>query len=162
MVLRSHWANAARGPLSRILSPDTMKSPRSFLELLELRIAPASAAGFDLAALAGADGLEMDGVGGPGIEGPVPLVTISGDGTKATFIDVDGDKVTVKTTAGLFTATMFDVRAEGSGAQLEKLTLDGSFAGANLSFQAEPVDSLGNKQVNVGAVDAAGVALGKV
>ena len=139
-----------------------MKSSRSFLELLELRIAPASAALFDFAALAGADGLEVNGDGGRGIEGPVPTVTISGDGTKATFVDVDGDKVTVKTTAGQFTATMFDLRAEGSGAQLEKLTLDGSFAGATLSFKAEPVDLAGNKQVNVGAIDAAGVALGKV
>ena len=139
-----------------------MKSPRSFLELLEWRIAPASAAVFDLATLVGADGFEMNGDGGLGIEGPVPVVTISGDGTKATFIDVDGDKVTVRTTAGQFTATMFDLRAEGSGAQLEKLTLDASFAGAHLSFQAEPADLLGNRQVNVGAIDAAAAVLGKV
>lgn len=121
--------------------------------------------------LIGAQGADPNGsnsgasyvVFGQGSDAAVPVVTISGDAKKATFIDVDGDKVTVKTTTGQFTQTMFDLRAEGPGAQLEKLTLsDASFARANLSFKAKPVGGLGNEQVNVGAVDATGVALGKL
>src|SRR4026207_856890 len=57
-----------------------------------------------------------------------PMLTISAVGMKATFIDVDGDKVTVKTTIGKLTAPLFDLRMEGQGGQLQKLTLtDPSF-----------------------------------
>lgn len=138
-------------PKTALPSMNNTCLPPAVIERLEARIAPASGA------------LQLPAVAESGPEeGAGPVVTISGNGQKATFIDVDGDKVTVTTSAGQFTAAMFDLRAEGPGAQLEKLTLDASFAGANLSFKAKPVDLLGNKLVNVGAVDATGVALGLV
>ncbi len=105
--------------------------------------------------------------GGPG---PDPgQVTISKNGRSAFFTDVDGDKVTVKTTKGKFTQAMFDLRLEGLGAQLESVTLtEPTFATTKLSFKAKPQKlegaavKSGDKMVNVGAIDAAGVDLGKV
>jgi hypothetical protein len=91
---------------------------------------------------------------------------IAADGLSATFGDVDGDLVTVKTTVGKFTEAMFELRAEGVGFQLERLDVaDPAFAGAKLSFFATPhkiFGSDGNSRVNVGFLDATGVDLFKV
>jgi hypothetical protein len=64
---------------------------------------------------------------------------------------------------------MFDLRAEGLGFQLEKLDLtDSAFTKANLTFSAVRQDATGddlkdgNKEVNIGFIDATDVALGIV
>ena len=86
-------------------------------------------------------------------------IAISPNGKTATFTDVDGDKVTVKTTKGRFTDAMFDYRTEGLGLQFESIHLtDPLMAGANITFKAVPqnADSVfgkdGNKLVNVGTI----------
>jgi hypothetical protein len=91
---------------------------------------------------------------------------IEEDGHSAHFTDVDGDRITVTTSAGMLTKEMFDLRAEGLGFQLEKLHLtDPSFTKTNLTFSAVRQDATGddlkdgNKMVNVGFVDATDVAL---
>ncbi|MEO8350950.1 MAG: Calx-beta domain-containing protein [Chthoniobacteraceae bacterium] len=93
-------------------------------------------------------------------------VTIVKYGKAATFTDVDGDKVTVKTSKSTFTQGLFDVREEGLGFQLQSLNLtDAGFSGAKLSFGAKPqkLDEFDGKQgaksVNVGEIDAFGVSL---
>lgn len=132
-------------------------TPVPLIERLEARIAPASAA-LQFSAVASSDGLE-----GGGEDGPGPVVTISGDQLSASYLDVDGDKVKVKTTRGQFTQAMFDLRAEGQGAQLEKLTIsDAAFAKASLTFKAKLVGGVGDERVNVGAVDATNIALATV
>lgn len=95
----------------------------------------------------------------------VPEVKITGDGKIATFNDVDGDLVTVKTTRGTFSAADFVLVPRGDfigGAQLAKLSLDSDFAGANVTFTAKRDLFGGNGFVNVGLIDAAGVSLGTV
>ncbi len=94
---------------------------------------------------------------------------IASDGHSATFTDPDGDRVTVQTSAGVFTKAMFDLRAEGFGFQLEALHLtDAAFAKANLTLSATPenVDGLPGKEgdgfVKIGYLDATGIDLGKV
>ena len=95
----------------------------------------------------------------------VPLnVTIVTGGKSATFTDVDGDIVTVKTTAGTFTPASFGGIQKGviGGGQLQKLTLDATFAGASITVTAKPSILGGNGFVNVGEIDADGTDLGKV
>ena len=90
-------------------------------------------------------------------------------GRARTFTDVDGDRVTITTSVGTFTEEMFDLRAEGLGFQFEKLDLtDAAFTKTNLTFSAVRQDATGddlkdgNKKVNIGFIDATGVALGIV
>lgn len=108
--------------------------------------------------------------GGPAdVAPPGGGVTIAKNGKSATFTDVDGDKVTVKTTKGKFTVDMFDVSAEGLGFHLDTLHLtDPLMAKTNLTFSAKPQDvnhdgtKDGDKLVNVGAIDGVGKDLGAV
>jgi hypothetical protein len=82
--------------------------------------------------------------------------------TTATFTDVDGDAVTVRVSRGNLTAGVFTLRAEGSGHQLERITLSGGgFDHANLTLQASRGPD-GDGLVNVGHVDSIGHDLGKV
>lgn len=95
----------------------------------------------------------------------VPKVTLSGGGKVATFTDVDGDLVTVKTTRGEFIAEDFVLVPRGDfigGAQLARLDLGTDFANANITFTAKRDLFGGNGFVNVGAIDATGVNLGTV
>lgn len=99
------------------------------------------------------------------LEALAPKVTISGSGKIATFIDVDGDLVTVKTTRGTLAAEDFTLVPRGDfvgGAQLARLNLNGDFAGANVTVTAKRDLFGGNGFANVGFIDAAGVSLGVV
>ncbi|MEQ1862943.1 MAG: hypothetical protein ABMA13_23725, partial [Chthoniobacteraceae bacterium] len=96
---------------------------------------------------------------------PSPLAaTVAPGGKSATFRDVDGDLVTVKTNKGVFTGAEFSgvtLGANGAG-QLRALTLGAGFTGANITFTAKPSAQGGNGFVNVGFLDANGVDLGAV
>ncbi|MEQ1858966.1 MAG: hypothetical protein ABMA13_03425 [Chthoniobacteraceae bacterium] len=85
-------------------------------------------------------------------------------GTKVvTYTDVDGDAVTIKTTAGAFDLiTQFDFVLAGAGEQLQGINLgaDATFAGASITITAKAVPG-GDGFVNVGAIRAL-VDLGKV
>jgi hypothetical protein len=94
---------------------------------------------------------------------------ISSDGLSATYTDTDGDRVTVRTDAGVFTEELFDMRAEGVGFQLERLDLtDPGFSHATLEFLAKRQDwnqdgtRDGNAKVDVGYLNATGVDLRSV
>lgn len=96
---------------------------------------------------------------------PQDDLALSADGRSATFTDVDGDRVTVRTTRGQFAADGSDfVLASRTDArsQLQTLKLGPSFAGANVTISAKPGPGGGNGFVNVGFLDAAGVDLGTV
>ena len=92
-------------------------------------------------------------------------VDIATDGKSATFRDVDGDFVTIKTTKGTFTPASFSGYKTGiiSGAQLQTLTLDSTFTSANITITAQRAPFLGgNGFVNIGFIDATGVDLGAI
>jgi hypothetical protein len=94
----------------------------------------------------------------------VPLdVTIANGGKTATFRDVDGDLVTVKTTVGAFEAGDFTGLTLGPNnqGQLQSLNLDAGFAGSNISIVATRTTT-GDGFVNIGQIDATGVDLGTV
>jgi autotransporter-associated beta strand protein len=98
---------------------------------------------------------------------PPLAVTLSTDGKSATFIDVDGDLVTVKTTKGPFQQNDFSGLATGvaGGGQLQQINLTthaADFTGAGLSITAKPGPLGGNGFVNVGYVNATGIDLGAV
>ena len=92
--------------------------------------------------------------------------TFSTDFKTATFTDVDGDLVTVKTTAGTFDTTNFRVFLEfgavTGGGRFSMLDLsDAEFAGANITITAKRSVTLGGDGlVNLGFLDATGVDLG--
>ena len=122
-----------------------MKTPffPNSIELLESRIAPA-------AVMALASDLR-----------------ISTDGKTATFTDVDGDIATFVTTAGKWTAPMFDLTPTGNfvhGSALKSLTIPAGadFDGANITITAKRDLFGGNGSVNFQTLDASGVNLGKV
>ncbi len=88
-------------------------------------------------------------------------VTIQTGGLSATYLDGDGDMVTVKTTKGPFTAGDFTFGTLGAGVptglQLQELDLtDPHFAGAKITFTAKPTKLGGDGRVNVGFIDATG------
>lgn len=109
-------------------------------------------------------------VGGDGND--VAIVTVdplagtpSANGKSITFRDVDGDIVTIKTSKGtLTTANLTGYQTGGpNGASLfQKLTLDSTFTGANITITAKPSADGGNGFVNLGYLDAVGVDLGIV
>ena len=92
--------------------------------------------------------------------------TFSTDFKTATFTDVDGDLVTVKTTAGTFDTTNFRVFLEfgavTGGGRFSMLDLsDEEFDGANITITANRSVTLGGDGlVNLGFLDATGVDLG--
>ena len=89
---------------------------------------------------------------------------ISVDRKTATYRDVDGDTVTIKSSKGGLTAgrLQFSDPNEIGGAQLQKLTLDAGFAGASITITAKPGPLGGNGFVNIGFIDATGVDLAAV
>jgi hypothetical protein len=94
-------------------------------------------------------------------------VAFSADFKTATFTDVDGDIVTVKTTKGTLDATNFGMsRASGAvtgGAAFNTLDLNSAeFAKANITITAKRGRLGGDGLVNLGFLDATGIALGKV
>ena len=108
-------------------------------------------------------------VGGDGnditISTAAPLdVIIATNEKSATFTDVDGDLVTVKTSKGTLTLASFSGSELGvvGGGQLQTLTLDAGFAGATITITAKPTALGGNGFVNVGFIDASGVDLAVV
>jgi len=94
---------------------------------------------------------------------PLSDLAIAANGKSATFTDVDGDLVTVKTTRGFFDEAdfLFGFAADNRQ-QLEKLALDADFTGANITITAKRGPNGGNGFVNVGQLEAAGVDLGAV
>ncbi len=97
----------------------------------------------------------------------------SADGKTFTYTDVDGDIVTVKTTKGkLDPAEFLLASAPGAvlgGKQLQLLNLslgngvaDYDNTGATITITAKPGPLGGDGLVNVGAIDAHGIDLGKV
>ncbi len=89
------------------------------------------------------------------LEARIAPATLVGTNT-VTFTDVDGDAVTVKTTAGTFVlATHFDFVGAGGNEQLRGINLgaDAAFANANLTITAKAAGG-GDGFVNVGAIRA--------
>lgn len=87
------------------------------------------------------------------------VLTIAPGGKSATFTDVDGDLVKVKTTKGVLTADNFRFGGMGGGLingyQLQELLLnDPQFAGAAITFTAKPTALGGDGHVNVGWLKA--------
>lgn len=95
---------------------------------------------------------------------PDGSLKVAPDGKSATFTDIDGDLVSVKTTKGAFAADGSNFVFGGNGVpkQLQSLTLDAGFTGANITITAKPGPRSGNGFVNVGFLDATGVDLGTV
>lgn len=99
-------------------------------------------------------------------------LVISPDGKRATWIDIDGDLVTLTASLGVLGASDFhflDGAVDDPGAQLAVLDLEGQSAhGINLTFTAkrhaaEPGGAkLGDGSVNVGYIRAFGTNLGKI
>ena len=98
-----------------------------------------------------------------------PEVALSANGRSATYTDVDGDTITIKTNRGSFGQDDFDLVFLTSGgvigSQLQRINLsdDGDeFAGANIKVTAKRGPDGGDGFVNVGAIDAGDNDLGKV
>ncbi len=91
---------------------------------------------------------------------------ISASGRKLTFSDIDGDLVTVKTSAGRFDASAIALLHAASSLPnagiFQRLSLGAGFAGADLTIKATPSEFGGDGMVNLGFLDASGVDLGKV
>jgi hypothetical protein len=102
---------------------------------------------------------------GPGFTPITPQ--ISDHGRTATFIDADGDRVTVKTTRGSFDASNFAINAAPGGVtgggHFGGFDLsDAEFAGANITVTAKRGPHGGDGLVNLGFLDATGIDLRKV
>ena len=80
----------------------------------------------------------------------------------ATYTDVDGDLVTIKTTAGVLNNSVFTSQMLGLGEQLLLIDLTGGgFAGTDLTVTVKKART-GDGIANIGAINAAGFDLGKV
>lgn len=93
------------------------------------------------------------------------LLNVASNGKNATYLDADGDMVTVKTTKGTLAFNLFDFDPTGftsEGAQLANLNLtDTAFAGATISIIAKRA-ATGDGFASVGRINATNVNLGKV
>src|SRR4030095_10055798 len=80
-----------------------------------------------------------------------------------TFADVDGDMVTAKFSKGSLDFSNLRFEANASGIQLQTINLFGNtaFEGSSLTITTQHGPT-GDGFVNIGAIDAAGVNLGKV
>ncbi len=118
-------------------------------------------------------GFRISYVGGDGNDAvltAVPAeVALAANGKTATFNEVDGDLVTIKTTRGAFDQSDFTLKfvpgPNGAGIQLQRINFsddNGEFAGANLTITAKRGTSGGDSFVNVGAIDSTGSDLGVV
>lgn len=101
---------------------------------------------------------------------PAGIVTIAPDLKSATWTDVDGDLVVLKSNKTILSESAFtflDAQPGDVGHQLALLdlhTLTGVSSGANLTFTAtrNRVAHVGDGTVNVGRIDATGLDLGTV
>ncbi len=85
---------------------------------------------------------------------------LSKNAKSATFLDIDGDEVTVTTSKGAFDPEDFHFGPDGT---LEELELTRSeFTGTTISITAKQTTRGGNSFVNIGRINAAGVDLGSV
>jgi hypothetical protein len=99
-------------------------------------------------------------------------LTINRNKKSATWRDLDGDLVTLKVTKPVLTPELFQFRFGSeiadtglSGQLLERLDLSAAGLGAektSVTISAKRKDSLGDRKVNVGAIDAEGLRLGAV
>jgi hypothetical protein len=92
---------------------------------------------------------------------PEVAVKFSAGGKIATFADGDGDTVTVKVSKGVLSQQDF---AFGAGGIWQKLTLNGNSglsSGTDIAVTVKK-SAAGDGLVNLGAIDARGVDLGKV
>lgn len=93
------------------------------------------------------------------------LPTISADGRKATWTDVDGDKVTLAITKGQLDVSLIDLESGPTqGAVLQELDLSAAqFKGSAVTISAlrDPLVG-GDNSVNVGFIDAHNNVLGAV
>ncbi|RYD67557.1 MAG: hypothetical protein EOP84_30455 [Verrucomicrobiaceae bacterium] len=94
-------------------------------------------------------------------------LAIAGDQRTVTWTDVDGDLVTLKITKGTLEEGNFVCEDSGAGLVVKSLDITADeFAGASLTISAkrvvEPDNAVGNGQVDVGYINAAGHALKKV
>lgn len=81
--------------------------------------------------------------------------TILPGGKAATYIDSDGDLVTVKITKGTLTENNFKLVGAGVGAELAELDLnDPSFEGTSLKVTATPKNGAGDRHANIDFLDA--------
>lgn len=93
------------------------------------------------------------------------ILTISKDGRTATYTDVDGDKVTLKTRGGDFRLADFTFAAEGQGWKLVELDVDETAwtSGSDLSITAARSKADGGDGfVNITTLTASGLDLGNV
>src|SRR5262249_8460616 len=82
-----------------------------------------------------------------------PAVTIVNP-TTATFTDVDGDKVTIRVSAGTLTPGLFTTKVTGVGDQLQGIDLrGGGFDRVNLTISAVRAPA-GDGLVNVGYINS--------
>ena len=93
-------------------------------------------------------------------------VSVAVNGKSATFKDWDGDSVTVKTTKGTLDATKLKLSSPNpltGGSHLVYADFTAAaFARANITFTAKRSATGGDGLVNIGTLDARGMALGKV
>jgi hypothetical protein len=86
--------------------------------------------------------------------------------TKATFVDEDGDLVTIKVSKGVLAADDFQIAFKSSGGgELRRIDFsdDGDeFKGANVTITAVPTKAGAGGRTPVGVLEATGVDLGKV
>jgi hypothetical protein len=85
-------------------------------------------------------------------------VVVAPTGKRATFLDSDGDEVTIKTTKGALKPENLIFNADGSLRAIDLLG-DSEFNGANLTITAEQVGT-GNGRVDVGLINAIDLDLG--
>jgi hypothetical protein len=84
-------------------------------------------------------------------------------GNKASFLDAQGNRVTIITSKGTLAPANLILSPSGFGVQLAELDLtSGGFEGANIAVTAKPTLAGGDGFANVGYIDATGVSLGKV
>jgi hypothetical protein len=85
---------------------------------------------------------------------------------KATFVDIDGELATIKVSKGTLAVQDFTLVPSGQGAQLALVDFSGQsdFAGAKLSVKATRAAGISgaDRRVDVGAINATGIDLGKV
>jgi hypothetical protein len=90
-----------------------------------------------------------------------PAVTVA-TATTATYTDIDGDKVTVKVSAGTLTAGLFTTAAQGLGDQLQTVDLSGGgFDGVSVTVSVLKV-ATGDGLANVGYINSTLHDLGAV
>jgi hypothetical protein len=84
-------------------------------------------------------------------------------GNKASFLDGQGNRVTISTTKGTLSDSNLVLTSSGVGVQLSELDLTtGGFEGANITITARPTLAGGDGFAHVGYINATGIALGKV